>query len=47
MAKKDAKKHNWKKAQPHSSLSGRIVSKSYARTSPRKVTWVASKKAKK
>ncbi|MBX4215623.1 hypothetical protein KW797_01600 [Candidatus Parcubacteria bacterium] len=46
MAKKDSKKHNWKKAQPHSSMSGKIVSRSYARTAPRKVAWVSAKRTR-
>lgn len=38
------RKRDWKKAQPHSARSGRIVTRSYAEKHPAKVVWVKAKK---
>lgn len=41
---KNTKHPSWKKAQPHSANTGRIVTKKYAEANPAKVEWVTAKK---
>jgi hypothetical protein len=41
---KNTKHPGWKKAQPHSAKTGRIVTKNYAEANPNKVEWVTAKK---
>lgn len=41
MAKKS---HNWAKEQPHHAVTGKITTKKYADTYPKKVEWVKNKK---
>ena len=37
--KKDTKKHDWRKAQPHHVVTGKITTEAYARNHPEKVEW--------
>jgi hypothetical protein len=41
--KKDTKKHDWRKAQPHHVVTGKITTEAYARNHPEKVEWVRVK----
>lgn len=38
--------HDWKKAQPHDAVTGRIVTRKKAENNPAKVEWVTGKKPK-
>lgn len=39
-----ARKRDWRKAQPHSARSGKLVKRSYAEKHPGRVVWVKAKK---
>jgi hypothetical protein len=42
--KKDTKKHDWSKEQPHDARTGKITTEEYARKHPDKMEWVKVKK---
>jgi hypothetical protein len=42
--RKDTRKHDWSKEQPHHVVTGRITTEKYARAHPEKVEWVKNKK---